>query len=108
MRLLSEKTLARILELQIEGTDEVLGIPIRFGMGYGLPGELLPLPNKRTFFWGGWGGSIALIDLDARMTITYAMNRMFPELTGDLRAAGIIFAAYTVLATTAAASPANG
>jgi CubicO group peptidase (beta-lactamase class C family) len=107
VRLLSEKTLARILEPQIEGTDQVLGVQMRFGMGYGLPGELLPLPNKRTFFWAGWGGSIVLIDLDARMTITYAMNRMFPELTGDMRAAGIIFAAYTALATASAASSAT-
>jgi hypothetical protein len=32
---------------------------------------------------------------------------MFPELTGDMRAAGIIFAAYTALATASAASSAT-
>ena len=40
--------------------------PMRFGMGFGLMSDAIPLsPNPRAFFWGGWGGSIALIDLDA-------------------------------------------
>ena len=26
-------------------------------------------PNQRACFWGGWGGSVAVIDLDARMTL---------------------------------------
>ena len=60
------------------------------------------------FFWAGWGGSFALIDLDARMSVAYAMNRMFPELVGDLRAFGIILAAYTALASATAAAPATG
>jgi CubicO group peptidase (beta-lactamase class C family) len=108
VRLLSEKTLARVLELQIEGNDLALNMPVRFGMGFGLPGEFLPLPNERAFFWAGWGGSVAIIDLDARMSIAYAMNRMFPELIGDMRAAGIVTAAYTSLATATAAAPATG
>ena len=81
---------------------------MRFGMGYGLPGDLMPIPSTRAFFWAGWGGSIALIDLDARMSIAYAMNRMFPELIGDLRAAAIVFAAYAALGATSAATPVSG
>jgi len=108
VRLLSEKTLARVLDVQIKGNDLLMDMPMRFGMGYGLPGELMPLPNKRVFFWAGWGGSIAVIDLDARMSIAYAMNRMFPELIGDMRAAGIVFAAYAALATMTAAAPTTG
>jgi CubicO group peptidase (beta-lactamase class C family) len=107
VRFLSEKTLARVLEVQIEGTDLVLNFPMRFGIGYGLPGELMPLPSKRAFFWAGWGGSIAVVDLDARMSIAYAMNRMFPEIIGDMRAADIITAAYTSLATATAGAPAT-
>lgn len=108
VRLLSEKTLARVLEVQIEGDDLVLQVPARFGMGYGLPGELMPLPNKRVFFWGGWGGSIAVIDLDARMSLAYAMNRMAPELMGDMRAVGIVSAAYTALAAATVTAPTTG
>ena len=57
------------------------------------------------FFWAGWGGSLAFIDLDARMTVTYAMNRMSPELLGDERALGIATAAYGAFFTAAAAAP---
>ncbi len=107
IRLLSEKTIARILEVQIDGDDLATGAPARFGMGYGLPGKLMPLlANRRVFFWFGWGGSLCFIDLDARMTITYAMNRMTPELLGDLRSTGIAIAAYTAYAATVAAAAA--
>jgi CubicO group peptidase (beta-lactamase class C family) len=108
VRLLSEKMLARVLEVQIEGTDLTNNMPMRFGMGYGLPSKLVPLPSERAFFWAGWGGSVAIIDLDARMSVAYAMNRMFPELEGDMRAANIVFAAYTALAGTKAAAPTTG
>ena len=33
-------------------------------------------PNPRAFFWGGYGGSVAVVDLDARVSIGYVMNRM--------------------------------
>jgi hypothetical protein len=36
------------------------------------------------------------------------MNRMFPELIGDMRAASIVFAAYTALAGTATAGASTG
>ena len=59
----------------------------------------MPLsPNERAFFWGGWGGSIALVDLDAQMTVTYVMNKMAGGLLGDLRGASVVFAAYEALA----------
>jgi len=107
VHLLSEKTLARVLDHQIEGTDLTTNMPQRFGMGYGLRSETVPLPSERAFYWAGWGGSVVIIDLDARMSIAYAMNRMYPELIGDMRAAGIVFAAYAALAS-AAAAPAAG
>ena len=73
--------------------------PLRFGMGFGLMGESIPLsPNERSFFWGGWGGSIAVIDLDARMSVAYVMNRMAPAIMGDLRGAMVVLAAYKALA----------
>ena len=40
---------------------------MRFGMGFGLMSDAIPLsPNPRAFFWGGWGGSIAVTDLEPR------------------------------------------
>jgi CubicO group peptidase (beta-lactamase class C family) len=97
-RLLSEAGCHRIFEEQSNGTDLVLGVPIRFGMGYGLPSDLLPLgPNPNTCFWGGWGGSLVLVDLDARLVISYVMNRMGAGTLGDERGLSIATAAYSSL-----------
>jgi CubicO group peptidase (beta-lactamase class C family) len=98
VRLLSEPTLARIVEEQIRGTDVFSNSPARFGMGFGLATELTPFPNPRTFFWGGWGGSIVVIDRDTRMSFAYVMNRMAPELMGDVRGASVAIGVYTALA----------
>jgi CubicO group peptidase (beta-lactamase class C family) len=80
-------------EVQSAGDDLVLGSPIRFGMGYGLNGPEMPIsPNPRACSWGGFGGSLALNDLDARMTFSYVMNRMGESTTGDLRGASLLMA----------------
>jgi CubicO group peptidase (beta-lactamase class C family) len=98
-RFLSAEGCEAVLEQQAYGTDLVLGIPLRFGMGYGLNSPELPMSaNQRVCFWGGWGGSLIVVDLDARMTIAYMMNRMGEGTVGDARGAGIIAAAYASLA----------
>lgn len=98
VRLLSEDGCAKIFEEQCNGTDLVLGIPLRHGIGYGLVGPAAPLsPNARTCYWGGWGGSIIINDLDAKLTIAYVMDRMGEGTTGDLRGASLVFAAYGAL-----------
>jgi hypothetical protein len=38
-----------------------------------------------------------MADLDARMTVAYAMNQMFPGRGGDYRGLGIVLAAYEAL-----------
>ncbi len=99
VRLLSEAGVERILEEQSHDEDLVLGIKIRFGMGFGLMSETIPLsPSERAFFWGGYGGSLALTDLDRRLTVSYVMNRMGDGLVGDLRGASLVLAAYASLA----------
>jgi len=95
VRLLSQATLDKTIEEQCYGTDLVLGTPIRFGLGFGLTSKELPLgPNPRTFFWGGWGGSLVVIDLDARLSFSYVMNKMGSGTTGDTRAFGPAMALY--------------
>lgn len=96
--LLSEEGVARIFDVQYEGPDLILPLEVRLGMGYGLPGPMLPVPNPRTCFWGGWGGSLAIIDVDAQMSFSYVMNRMGEGTTGDLRGASLLLAAYAALA----------
>jgi CubicO group peptidase (beta-lactamase class C family) len=98
VRLLSEAGVAWALEEQNQGFDRVMGVPIRYGMGFGLIDPTFPLsPNERVFFWGGWGGSISVIDLDARMSVAYVMNRMEADLLGDVRGGSIVMAAYRAL-----------
>jgi CubicO group peptidase (beta-lactamase class C family) len=68
-------------------------------MGFGLAGGMLPLPTPNTIFWGGYGGSLVIIDMDARTTFGYAMNRMAPTTTGDMRAFGLAMAMWEALKT---------
>jgi CubicO group peptidase (beta-lactamase class C family) len=97
--LLSEKTAKSIMNPRISGTDMVLNMPVTFGLGFGLNSETLPLsPNPNTCFWAGWGGSIAVIDQDARLSMSFAMNKMYPSLIGDPRAFGFMAAMYGALA----------
>ena len=97
-RFLSEAGCRKALELQIEGQDLILGGPARFGMGFGLGGGVVPLPNPdNSMFWGGYGGSLVIIDMQARTTIAYAMNKMAGTTTGDMRALGLAMAMWGAL-----------
>jgi CubicO group peptidase (beta-lactamase class C family) len=96
-RFLSEAGCRKALELQIEGRDLIMEVPARFGMGFGLAGGLIPLPHPNTIFWGGYGGSLAVIDMDARTTFGYAMNKMAGTTTGDVRGFSLLMAAWDVL-----------
>jgi CubicO group peptidase (beta-lactamase class C family) len=99
VRFLSPAGCETIFREQARGIDLVLGIPLRHGIGFGLVGEEAPMsPNPRTCYWGGWGGSIVVIDLDARMVVTYMMNRMGEGTVGDERGANLLTAAYASLA----------
>jgi len=97
--IMSEAGVERVLDEQTRGTDMVLGMPVVFGMGFGLSDPTFPIsPNSRAFFWGGWGGSLAVIDLEARASIAYVMNRMEANLLGDPRGANLTKAAFQSLA----------
>jgi CubicO group peptidase (beta-lactamase class C family) len=100
VRLLSPATIDAIFEEQSHGPDLVLGVPLRFGIGYGLPDpETLPyLPQGRACFWGGWGGSVILMDLDRRTTVSYMMNKMAAGVVGSDRSASYVRAIYDCLA----------
>lgn len=94
-RFLSPETCELALREQSNGIDLVLGVPLRFGIGYGLASPTVPyIPSGRSCFWGGWGGSLILIDLDHRMTIAYVMNRMEAGLVGDFRGEAMVNAVY--------------
>jgi CubicO group peptidase (beta-lactamase class C family) len=94
-RFLSPETIDQIFRVQADGDDLVLGLPVRFGIGYALPDGLLPhLPeDRRACYWGGWGGSSIVNVLDRRMTVAYMMNRMGEGLLGDTRGFDLVAAA---------------
>ena len=97
-RVLSEAGCRKALEVQIEGDDLIFKAPAKFGMGFGLPGPMIPTPNPNTLFWGGYGGSLIIIDMDARTTFGYAMNKMGSGTLGDARGFAMVMAMWQALA----------
>ena len=85
----------RALEVQVEGRDLVLGLPLRFGLGFAVGNGMMPNPN--TLYWGGLGGSLVLVDLDARTTFAYAPNKMADTLA-DVRGLGLAMAMWEAMA----------
>ena len=98
VRLLSEAALARATAEQCFGQDLVLGVPMRWGQGFMLASEALPLgPSRRAFGHGGWGGSLGVADPDARVSWAYVMNQMSAGTLGDTRAFELAQAFYAAL-----------
>lgn len=83
IRLLSPELIDLIFQEQASGIDGYYMRPIRWGIGYALASEVdngrgpLPFirPSKKTCFWYGSGGSLAIADVERRITYTYAMNQ---------------------------------
>ena len=96
--LLSPAGCEQVFREQAYDVDLVLGIKNRHGIGYGLTSADIPIsPNERACFWGGWGGSIVVVDLDARLCVAYVMNRMGEGTVGDVRGGALVWAAYSCL-----------
>jgi CubicO group peptidase (beta-lactamase class C family) len=98
VRLLSGNALAHATAEQCFGEDLVLGVPMRWGQGFMLASEALPLgPSRRAFGHGGWGGSLGIADPDARASWAYVMNQMSAGTLGDTRAFELADAFYASL-----------
>jgi CubicO group peptidase (beta-lactamase class C family) len=98
VELLSGEVVERIFDVQAAGRDLVLGIGVTFGVGYGLNSPRAPIaPNEHVCYWGGWGGSLVVNDVDTGMTMAYVMNRMGQGTVGDDRAHRILRACYASL-----------
>ncbi|MEV6278452.1 serine hydrolase domain-containing protein [Nocardia sp. NPDC051832] len=97
--LLSGKTIDLIFEQQSDGLDQALMVPLRFGIGYGLPQrQTAPeVPEGRVCWWSGYGGSLVVNDLDRRMTFAYTMNKMEPGIIGSARADAYLRATYAAV-----------
>lgn len=96
--LMSAAGTRRAFDEQSYGEDLVLGVPMRFGMGYGLNGKEVPMgPNDNICYWGGWGGSTIVVDQDAHLCTSYVMNKMFAGVLGDTRGFSLLQTAYACL-----------
>lgn len=99
-RLLSPETVDLIFQEQTRGKDLVVGSNLSFGIGYGLNTKDTDtdwLPDGKICFWGGWGGSMVVMDVGRRVTIAYVMNRMKNVGLGSNRTKAYINAAYHAL-----------
>ena len=96
VRLLGPDTIDLIFREQLNGIDLVLGVPLRFGVGFGLPQhDTVPyVPDGKICFWGGWGGSMIVMDVGRTMTVSYMMNKMGPGVVGSERSAAYATAIY--------------
>jgi CubicO group peptidase (beta-lactamase class C family) len=98
VRLMEESTIDKALEEQYYNIPDPWPIPIRFGIGFALNSKEIPMsPNPRVLWWGGWGGSIVVMDLDARLSYSYAMNKMSNMPIGDPRVVPLGIALYKSL-----------
>ena len=99
VRIMSEAGARKGLEEQIDNIDEVLLLHLRHGLGFArqLDGWVTS-PNPNHMYWGGWGGSIAVVDFDVRASVAYVMNRMDAAITGDPRGGRIVDAAFASIA----------
>ena len=87
IHLLNPETIDLIFREQSNGIDEILAVPLRMGIGFGLPEPMTfpMIPEGRICFWGGWGGSAVIMNPDRGATFSYVMNKMGPGTTGTKR-----------------------
>jgi CubicO group peptidase (beta-lactamase class C family) len=97
VRVLDDAIVARASETQIEGTDVVIGVPMRYGLGFSLGDALSTAARPRAFGHSGAGGSLGFADPEHRIGFGYAMNRMQVGLAEDKRPRNLVRAMYRVL-----------
>lgn len=86
-RLLASTTIERATEVQVQGPDRVIGVPMAFGLGYMTPP---PSGPPGSFGHSGAGGSLGLADPAREWSLGYVMNQMQLGLSGDARSTGLV------------------
>jgi CubicO group peptidase (beta-lactamase class C family) len=100
---LKEETVDMIFQTQVEGVDLILGGTVRFGIGFGIntggasQGSVPFVPKGKVAFWGGYGGSINVLDTDHNVTVSYVMNKMGPGTLGNERSVAHVVKVYAAL-----------
>ena len=98
VRVLSRESIERARELQAEGTDALMEMPLRMGLGFWLtqPGvrDFAMGPNPGAFGHPGAGGGLGFADPEARVGFGYVTNRMGSSVAIDERPAALLEAFY--------------
>ena len=83
----------------IEGTDVVIGAPMRYGLGFSLGDALTSAAPRTAFGHSGAGGSLGFADPMLRVAFGYVMTRMQVGLVEDRRPRNLVRALNSSLAT---------
>lgn len=78
-------------------TPSAVGDVLRFGIGYALTGKDMSvdwIPEGRICFWGGFCGSVAIMDVDRKMTVSSVMKKMENVGLGNYRTKQYVRAVY--------------
>ena len=79
-QLFSEEIAQHALKEQIQGTDLVLGEPLRWGIGFALPINNSTwhsfFTGDQVCFWAGWGGSMSIADMEKKVSFGYTPYMM--------------------------------
>jgi CubicO group peptidase (beta-lactamase class C family) len=99
VRILESETIERARTEQVAGPDATLGqMPMRYGLGYMLRSDFMPLsPNSNAFGHPGAGGSLGMADPGAGVGFGYVMNKMQMGLVGGPTAFAVIKAFFEAL-----------
>ena len=97
VRLTGDATVNAMRAEQVHGEDLSLVLPTRFGYGFMLNAEYLPLYGPGSFGHYGAGGSLGFADVDAGIGFGYVMNQMGGGIAGDPRAVNLIESTRTCL-----------
>jgi len=92
VRILEPESIDLARTEQAFGPDAVLGqLPMRFGLGFMLRQDFMPLsPSDKAFGHPGAGGSIGMADPDTKTGFGYVMNKMHVGLVGGPSAFAVL------------------
>ena len=85
IRLLSPEVMRAASAEAVDGPDAALIADTRFGMGFMLDNETVPLLGPNAFGHAGAGGSLGQADPDSGVGYGYVMNQMLGGIAGDPR-----------------------
>jgi CubicO group peptidase (beta-lactamase class C family) len=95
-RILSHITVENAIEEQISGRDKIMfNTPMSYGLGFGLSNKEI-LKGNKGFYWSGAGGSVCIMDLEKKLSIGYAMNKMSTKIK-DFRVLDLVYEVWDIV-----------